>query len=192
MDVNVAQTQPARKYPGREIATARTARGCEASPVENARFNGQRVKQLMEAAGLDQQELAKRVGANKSQPTRWFDKEDPSAPRVDVAYRICKLFGIEMDELFGRPRDAASETASLVRRLPPDLQAKVLTVARRYLSAHMADTPEGEEMVDCVMPDGSQARTTRAEAIGAGAKIVEAPVQLVRRGQTKRRSTRRK
>jgi len=101
-----------------------------------------RLRQLREAAGISQRELARQIDQDQSNVRFW--ETTGKIPRSDVLMPIAKALGVTVEELLGeaRPKRVLSpggrmrqlfESAS---KLPRSQQEKVLAVLEPFVSAH--------------------------------------------------------
>jgi transcriptional regulator with XRE-family HTH domain len=75
---------------------------------------GNRLRELREARGLSQEELADKVGS--SEPQIWRYEHNKGNPTKDVLERLADFFGVSVDELLGRDRSndlSAKEIAAI-------------------------------------------------------------------------------
>jgi putative transcriptional regulator len=59
---------------------------------------------------MTQQELAEKIGVTRQ--TVIAIEQDKYSPSLDVAFRIARIFGVPLEEVFQYETDAESQTAS--------------------------------------------------------------------------------
>jgi putative transcriptional regulator len=62
------------------------------------------------ASEMTQQELAEKIGVTRQ--TVIAIEQDKYSPSLDVAFRIARVFGVPLEEVFQYETDAESQTAS--------------------------------------------------------------------------------
>ena len=87
---------------------------------------GEKVKKLMDEAGMSQKTLARESGISESSICRYLSGE--LKPRMDVASNIAKALGVTTSYLLGEEeglpaRDSFKETVSIVTRNRKKLSA---------------------------------------------------------------------
>jgi transcriptional regulator with XRE-family HTH domain len=99
---------------------------------------GSRLKQLREAAGLSQRELARQIGQVQSNIRYWETTE--KIPRSDVLAPMAKVLGVTVEELLGQPKSRvitpggrARQLFEAVSKLPRRQQDKVLDILEPFV-----------------------------------------------------------
>jgi transcriptional regulator with XRE-family HTH domain len=101
-----------------------------------------RLRQLREAAGLSQRELARLIKQDSSNVRFW--ETTGKTPRSDVLTPMAKALGVTVEELLGEPKPKRATTPggklgqvfTSVSRLPRRQQQKVIEMAEAFLSVH--------------------------------------------------------
>ncbi|NPV80694.1 MAG: helix-turn-helix transcriptional regulator [Firmicutes bacterium] len=97
---------------------------------------GIRIKELREAAGLSQNELARRAGIAQSGLS--YLETGAKSPSIDTLLRICDALGVSLSQFVGQEPDQISEDLHQLIREAKDLtpaQRKALTEFIRTLKA---------------------------------------------------------
>ena len=100
---------------------------------------GSRLKQLREAAGLSQRELARQLGQDQSNIRFW--ETTGKHPRSDVLIPMAKALGVTVEQLLGQPNPShasalggrARQLFEAVSRLPRRQQAKMLDILESFV-----------------------------------------------------------
>jgi putative transcriptional regulator len=71
--------------------------------VLDSKMFATRLKELREAAGLSQKELAKRAGVSQRAVSHW--EQDLHEPGILIAPALAKALGVELDDLFTEPAE---------------------------------------------------------------------------------------
>jgi transcriptional regulator with XRE-family HTH domain len=100
------------------------------------------LRELREAAGISQRELARQIGQDQSNVRYW--ENSGNLPRSDVLIPMAKILGVSVEVLLGepKPRRAAAPGGRLgqvfeaVSKLPRRQQQKVIEMAEGFLALH--------------------------------------------------------
>lgn len=91
------------------------------------------IRRLLNREGMTQTELAKKLGVGRSTVSMWISSNaDPRMSKVDA---MCEIFHCTRADIFERPTVSVSEIQSIFAQLSESNQAKLLELARLYLSA---------------------------------------------------------
>jgi transcriptional regulator with XRE-family HTH domain len=101
-----------------------------------------RLRELRQAAGLSQRQLARIIGQDSSNVSFW--ERTGRLPRVDLVVPIAKALGVTVEELLGQPKPSritapggrARLLFEAVSRMPRRQQDKVLDILEPFVSAH--------------------------------------------------------
>lgn len=100
------------------------------TPQEIISYN---IRRLLNREGMTQTELAKRLGISRSTVSMWCSgSADPRMPKVD---KMCEIFHCTRADIFERPNVSNSEIDAIFEQLSESNRAKLLELARLYLSA---------------------------------------------------------
>jgi transcriptional regulator with XRE-family HTH domain len=102
-----------------------------------------RLRELREAAGISQRELARQVGQDQSNIRYW--ETSGNLPRSDVLLPMAKALGVTVEELLGEPRPKrvvspggrARQLFDAVSKLPRRQQDKILDILEPYVRAQI-------------------------------------------------------
>jgi transcriptional regulator with XRE-family HTH domain len=105
-----------------------------------------RLRELREAAGISQRELARIIGQDSSNVSFW--ERSGRVPRADLLVPIAKALGSTVEDLLGAPRGgkvtapggklgSAFQQAS---RLPRRQQEKLAEFVRVFIAQHSSDS----------------------------------------------------
>jgi transcriptional regulator with XRE-family HTH domain len=108
-----------------------------------------RLRQLREAAGLSQRELARQIGDRQSNVRFW--EVTGKIPRSDMLAPMAKALGVTVEELLGEPKPKRvsapggklGQVFQSVSRLPRRQQQKVIEMAEGFLSLHQQAPANG-------------------------------------------------
>jgi transcriptional regulator with XRE-family HTH domain len=103
-----------------------------------------RLRELRQAAGLSQRQLARLIKQDSSNVSFW--ERTGRLPRVDLVIPIAQALGVTVEELLGEPKPKRAaqpggklgEVFKSVARLPRRQQQKVIEMAEGFLSLHQA------------------------------------------------------
>jgi transcriptional regulator with XRE-family HTH domain len=101
---------------------------------------GQRLKEQIDRAGLNQKELATRLGFTKSTITGYIQGR---VPKSDTLNRLADMFGVSVDYLLGRETDTA-----WLESLPPELRELVANPNNRDILDVVAQLAKGGATAD--------------------------------------------
>ena len=105
---------------------------------------GQIIAKYRHALGLTQEALAQKLGVTNQAVSKW--ESDQSCPDVALLPSLADLFGITIDQLFGREPRALDFPAQPELPWPDDDTLRVVLYAgHRYI----ASTPEADEIHFC-------------------------------------------
>jgi transcriptional regulator with XRE-family HTH domain len=98
-----------------------------------------RLRELRQAAGLSQRQLARMIGQDSSNVSFW--ERTGRLPRVDLVIPIAKALGVTVEELLGQPKPSrvttpggrARQLFEAVSRLPRRQQDKVLDILEPFV-----------------------------------------------------------
>jgi transcriptional regulator with XRE-family HTH domain len=112
------------------------------SPYAENMANESRLRQLREAAGLSQRELARQIGQDQSNVRYW--ETSGNLPRSDVLLPMAKALGVTVEELLGeaRPKRVVSpggrsrQLFEAVSKMPRRQQEKILDILEPFVRQH--------------------------------------------------------
>jgi transcriptional regulator with XRE-family HTH domain len=101
-----------------------------------------RLRELREAAGISQRELARQVGQDQSNIRYW--ETSGNFPRSDVLIPMAKALGVSVEALLGeptprrtvKPGGKAGVVFEAVSKLPRRQQQKILEVVEALVAQH--------------------------------------------------------
>jgi transcriptional regulator with XRE-family HTH domain len=105
---------------------------------------GERLHAMREAAGLSQEQLAKRLGLTQRAYAYW--ERNPVALRPDQLMKLAEVLGVGPEDLLGenRPKSRSSGPVGKMRqlfesasRLPRSQQQKVLDILQPFVREHI-------------------------------------------------------
>jgi transcriptional regulator with XRE-family HTH domain len=99
-----------------------------------------RLRELRQAAGLSQRQLARLIGQDSSNVSFW--ERTGRLPRVDLVVPIAKALGVTVEELLGQPKPSrvtgpggrARQLFAAVARLPRRQQQKIIDVVEALVA----------------------------------------------------------
>lgn len=102
-----------------------------------------RLRQLREAAGISQRELARQIGQDQSNVRFW--ETTGKIPRSDVLIPIAQALGVTVEELLGRPKPRRAKPAGgrlgevfeKAAKLPRRQQAKIVEVVEAMVDRQL-------------------------------------------------------
>jgi transcriptional regulator with XRE-family HTH domain len=105
---------------------------------------GSRLKQLREAAGLSQRELAREIKQDQSNIHFW--ETTGKIPRSDVLAPMAKALGVTVEELLGHPRPKKvlapggrlGRIVETISRLPRRQQDKIVDVIETFVAGQQS------------------------------------------------------
>ena len=114
------------------------------SDVKIENDHGKRLKQLRQAAGLSQRQLAERVGVIHSNINYW--ENSSKLPRAELLIPIAKSLGVSVEVLLGEPKPSKSkipggklgEVFEAASHLPRRQQQKIAEVVEGMILLHEA------------------------------------------------------
>jgi transcriptional regulator with XRE-family HTH domain len=103
-----------------------------------------RLRQLREAAGLSQRELARMIGQEQSNVRYWEQSDKP--PRSDVLAPMAQALGVTVEDVLGMPKRRATAPGGKVRqlfeevsRLPRRQQDKIVSLLEPFVVQQRQD-----------------------------------------------------
>lgn len=104
-----------------------------------------RLRELREAAGLSQRQLARMIGQDSSNVSFW--ERTSRLPRVDLIVPIAKALGVSVEELLGQPKPSrvtapggrARQLFETVSRMPRRQQQKIVEVVEALVAQQAHD-----------------------------------------------------
>jgi transcriptional regulator with XRE-family HTH domain len=98
-----------------------------------------RLRELRQASGLSQRQLARLIGQDSSNVSFW--ERTGRLPRVDLVIPIAKALGVTVEELLGQPKPSrvtapggrARQLFEAVSRMPRRQQDKVLDILEPFV-----------------------------------------------------------
>ncbi len=75
---------------------------------------GEKIRQLRKKAGLNQAELAEKVGISRPNISFW---EHSMFPPLEAIFKVCKALNVNIGEFFGDQQNPAGETVSEEARM---------------------------------------------------------------------------
>jgi len=111
-------------------------------PYAGDMANESRLRQLREAAGLSQRELARQIGQDQSNVRYW--ETSGNLPRSDVLLPMAKALGVTVEELLGEPRPKrvvspggrSRQLFEAVSKMPRRQQEKILDILEPFVRQH--------------------------------------------------------
>jgi len=99
-----------------------------------------RLRELRQAAGLSQRQLARLIGQDSSNVSFW--ERTGRLPRVDLVVPIAKALGVTVEELLGQPKPSrvtapggrARQLFEAVSRMPRRQQQKIVEVVEALVA----------------------------------------------------------
>lgn len=103
-----------------------------------------RLKELREAAGLSQRELARQVGQDQSNIRYWESTGRP--PRSDVLLPMAQALGVSVEELLGqekprnngKPGGRLGDVVAHISRMPRRQRERVVTIMETVITGEEA------------------------------------------------------
>ena len=106
-----------------------------------------RIKELREKEGLSMQQLAEKIGVNKSRVGMW--ENNGSVPRMDALKKLSEFFNVTIDYLLGNDNtsflDKENKKLNSLQRNLCKLNEKELEKAENMLKAVFEDVFNDEE-----------------------------------------------